>query len=99
MQITDEIIDQIADLSKLKFEGEEKEAIKGDLTRIVEFMDKLSEVDTKGVEPLIYMVEEENDMREDVISNEISKEQALKNAPSKNSDYFKVPRVLDKTGE
>lgn len=99
MQITDEIIDQIADLSKLKFEGEEKEAIKGDLTRIVEFMDILSEVDTEGVEPLIYMVDEENDFRKDVISNEVSKEQALKNAPSKNSDYFKVPKVLDKTGE
>lgn len=99
MQITDEIIDQIADLSKLQFEGEEKEAIKGDLTRIVEFMDILSEVDTEGVDPLIYMVDEENDFREDVISNEVSKEQALKNAPSKNSDYFKVPKVLDKTGE
>jgi aspartyl-tRNA(Asn)/glutamyl-tRNA(Gln) amidotransferase subunit C len=97
MQITDEIIDQIADLSKLKFEGEEKEAIKGDLTNIINFMDKLSEVDTEGVEPLISMVEEENDMRNDEISNEVSKEQALKNAPSKNSDYFKIPKVLDKT--
>lgn len=99
MQITDEIIDQIAELAKLKFEGEEKEAIKGDLTNIVSFMDKLSEVDTTGVEPLISMVEEENDMREDVIANEVSKESALKNAPSKNSDYFKIPKVLDKTGE
>lgn len=99
MQITDEIIDQIAELAKLKFEGEEKEAIKGDLNNIVEFMDKLSEVDTEGVEPLISMVEDENDMREDVISNHLPKEAALKNAPSKNSDYFKIPKVLDKTGE
>ncbi|MCB0476574.1 MAG: Asp-tRNA(Asn)/Glu-tRNA(Gln) amidotransferase subunit GatC [Crocinitomicaceae bacterium] len=99
MQITDEIIDQIAELAKLKFEGEQKEAIKGDLSNIVQFMDKLSEVDTDGVEPLISMVEDENDMREDVIGNEVSKEEALKNAPSKNSDYFKIPKVLDKTGE
>lgn len=99
MQITDEIIDQIAELAKLKFEGQEKEAIKGDLTNIIQFMDKLAEVDTEGVEPLISMVEEENDMREDEIGNELTKEEALKNAPSKNSDYFKIPKVLDKTGE
>ena len=99
MQITDEVIDQIAELSKLKFEGEEKEAIKGDLSNIVKFMDKLREVDTEGVEPLISMVDDENDMREDAIGNELSKEAALKNAPSKNSDYFKIPKVLDKTGE
>ena len=99
MQITDEIIDQIAELAKLKFEGSEKEAIKGDLENIINFMDKLSEVDTEGVEPLISMVEDENDMREDIIGNELPKDAALKNAPSKNSDYFKIPKVLDKNGE
>ena len=97
MQITEEIIDHIANLAKLEFKGEEKKAVHQKLTNIVDMMDKLAEVDTEGVEPLISMVDEENDMREDEISFELSKEKALKNAPSKNSDYFKIPKVLDKT--
>ena len=72
------------------------EKIKDDLSSILGFVDTLSEVDTEGVEPLIYMSEEVNTLREDNIANEVSQKNALKNAPQKDSDYFKVPTVLKK---
>jgi len=59
-------------------------------------MDKLSEVDTDGIEPLIFMTEEYNKLREDNAVVSISQDDALKNAPKKDSDYFRIPKVLDK---
>ncbi|MFT4682122.1 MAG: aspartyl-tRNA(Asn)/glutamyl-tRNA(Gln) amidotransferase subunit C [Granulosicoccus sp.] len=94
MDITDKTVDEIAHLARLQFEGEEKEAIKKDLNRMLEFMDVLNEVDTSNVEPLIYMTEETNVMRQDEVKSTITQAQALKNAPAKDSDYFKVPKVL-----
>ena len=96
MEINDEVIDKLADLSRLKFEGEDRNEIKEDLSRMLSFVDKLNELDTEGVEPLIYMTREHLKLRPDEIENELSQKEALKNAPSKDSDYFKVPKVLDK---
>lgn len=96
MKITEEIVDHIAHLARLEFEGAKKEAIRQDLENIVTFMDKLSEVDTEGVEPLIFMTEEYNKLREDVAVVTITQDEALKNAPKKDSDYFRIPKVLDK---
>lgn len=96
MKITEEIVNHIAHLARLEFEGEKKEAIRQDLENIISFMDKLSEVDTEGVEPLIFMTEEYNKLREDEAVVTISQDEALKNAPKKDSDYFRIPKVLDK---
>ncbi|NUM31470.1 MAG: Asp-tRNA(Asn)/Glu-tRNA(Gln) amidotransferase subunit GatC [Bacteroidetes bacterium] len=96
MKITDKKIDEIANLARLEFNANEKIKIKTDLEKIVDFFDKLSEVNTDGVEPLIYMIDCQNNLREDEIKNEISKEEALKNAPDKDSDYFKVPKFIKK---
>jgi len=96
MKITEELIDHIAHLSRLEFEGEKKEAIKADLERITTFMDKLQEVDTEGVEPLIFMTNEVNRLRDDVVEEAVSQDEALKNAPKKDSDYFRIPKVLSK---
>ena len=96
MKITDEIVDHIAHLARLKFEGEKKVAIKEDMTNIISFMDKLSEVPTDNVEPLIFMSEEINVLREDVPVVSLTQIEALKNAPKKDSDYFRIPKVLDK---
>jgi aspartyl-tRNA(Asn)/glutamyl-tRNA(Gln) amidotransferase subunit C len=96
MNIDDELIDHLSFLAKLKFEGDEKEAIKADMTKITGFMQKLSEVDTDNVEPLIFMTEEFGSLRDDVAKNTITQAQALKNAPKKDSDYFRIPKVLDK---
>lgn len=99
MDITDKTVDEIAHLARIQFEGPEKEAIKSDLNRIIGFMEKLNAVNTEGVEPLIYMTEEVNVLREDVTSTTISQKDALKNAPDKDSDYFRVPKVLKNPAE
>lgn len=96
MKIDDNIVDKVAGLAKLEFKGEEKEAIKKDMERILTFMDLLNEVDTEGVEPLKYVTEGMMNLRKDEAHVEISKAEALENAPSKDSDYFKVPKVLKK---
>ena len=94
MKITDEIVDQIAHLARLEFNGEEKENIKADLTNIIAFVDQLNAVDTEGVEPLIFMSDAINVLREDVYKPSITQEEALKNAPTADSDYFKIAKVL-----
>ncbi len=94
--VDDKLIEDLSRLAKLKFDKNSSEKIKDDLSSILGFVDTLSEVDTGGVEPLIYMSEEVNTLREDNIANEVSQKNALKNAPQKDSDYFKVPTVLKK---
>jgi len=96
MKITDEIVDHIAHLARLEFIGEDKKEIKKDMEKIITFMDQLNTVDTDGVEPLIFMSYSVNVLREDIAQITISKEQALKNAPKKDSDYFRIPKVLTK---
>jgi aspartyl-tRNA(Asn)/glutamyl-tRNA(Gln) amidotransferase subunit C len=96
MKITDEIVDHIAHLARLKFEGDKKVAIKEDMERIISFMDVLSELPTDNIEPLIFMNEEVNVLREDVPVISLTQKEALKNAPKKDSDYFRIPKVLDK---
>lgn len=97
MEITEDIVDHIAHLARLKFEGDAKVAIRKDMSNIINFMAKLEEVDTGNVEPLIFMSDEVNVLREDVAERTITQAEALKNAPKKDSDYFRIPKVLDKS--
>jgi aspartyl-tRNA(Asn)/glutamyl-tRNA(Gln) amidotransferase subunit C len=92
--INDELIDRLCFLAKLEYDAAGKEAIKKDLTRILGFIGKLDELDTTHVEPLIFMTEEHNVLRADINKETVTKAEALKNAPLKDSDYFKVPKVL-----
>ncbi|MFZ9028600.1 MAG: Asp-tRNA(Asn)/Glu-tRNA(Gln) amidotransferase subunit GatC [Crocinitomicaceae bacterium] len=96
MKITDETVEHIANLARLEFEGDEKIKIKEDLENIITFMEKLQEVDTDNVTPLVFMTNEKNRLREDVAEVTLSHEEALKNAPKKDSDYFRIPKVLNK---
>lgn len=96
MHITDETIDHIAHLARLRFEGEAKVAIRQDLDKIINFMGKLSEISTDEVEPLTFMSDEVNVLRDDEAEVTLTQAQALKNAPKKDSDYFRIPKVLDK---
>lgn len=98
MKITNQKVDELAQLARLKFEGEEKENIREDLEKILDMCEKLNEVDTHDVEPLIYMTDNVNVLRTDQIKQEISHEEALKNAPKKDSDFFRVPKVIDQNG-
>ncbi len=96
MEVNDNLVDRIAFLAKLEFEGNEREELKTDMKRIMGFIDTLNEVNTDGIEPLVYMTDEHLQLREDQAENTLSREEALKNAPQKDSDYFKVPKVLNK---
>ncbi len=97
MKIDAATLDRIAELARLDYsDPAARTAILADMERVLSFVEKLNEVDTTGVEPLIFMTDEENVLREDVAEPSITKQEALKNAPVKDSDYFKVPRVVDK---
>lgn len=96
MNITKETVDQLAELCKLEFNEEEKGKIAGDLEKIVGFIEKIKELDVEGLEPLVYMSEETNVLRADEVSQTLQLEDALKNAPKKDSDYIRVPKVLEK---
>ena len=96
IKVDDKLIADLSKLAKLKFDKESSEKMKSELDTILGFVDAISKADTNGVEPLIYMSEEVNVLRDDEIANEVSQKDALKNASQKDSDYFKVPTVLKK---
>jgi aspartyl-tRNA(Asn)/glutamyl-tRNA(Gln) amidotransferase subunit C len=96
MEITNDLVKRLAELSKLEFNESELETVKGDLQKMLNFVDKLQEVDTQGVQPLIFMTDEVNKLRADEAKSTVTQQEALKNAPDKDSDYFRVPKVLKK---
>ena len=96
MKINKEVITKLSGLSKLKFNKEESELISKDLSKMVNFINQLNELDTDGIEPLIHMNEEVNNWREDKLGNVLDQENSLANSPVKDSTYFKLPKVLDK---
>ena len=89
-------VERIASLSKLEFSDAEKIEITADMNRMLDFVKQLETVDTEGVKPLIYMLEEEAVLREDKVIESITQKDALKNAPEKDTDFIKVPKVLNK---
>jgi len=94
MEVNDALIDNLSNLARLEFNAEEKEEIKKDLRRMIEFVEKLGELDTKGVEPLLHMSPVVNVLREDVIKGSVSQREALSNAPATDGTYFTVPKVI-----
>jgi aspartyl-tRNA(Asn)/glutamyl-tRNA(Gln) amidotransferase subunit C len=97
MKIDEATLDRIAELARLDFsDPTSRKAMLADMERVLSFVEKLNEVDTTGVEPLIFMTDEVDVLRDDVAETTITKQEALKNSPVKDSDYFKVPRVVDK---
>ena len=96
MQVTDELVDKLARLARLSFDENEKKEIREDLQKMIAFVDKLNELDTTGIEPLIHMSKEVNILREDVVEGSVSAEEALKNAPARSGPFFTVPKVIKK---
>jgi aspartyl-tRNA(Asn)/glutamyl-tRNA(Gln) amidotransferase subunit C len=94
-KINEELINQLAHLARLEFDNEEKQRILNDLNRILDYIEQLNEVPTDNVEPLIYLSPNQNILREDEVIETLSKEEALANAPKKDSDYFRVPKVIN----
>jgi aspartyl-tRNA(Asn)/glutamyl-tRNA(Gln) amidotransferase subunit C len=95
MNIDQETLQRIAHLARLEFDDADAEKMMKDMTAMVNFVEKLKEVDTTGVEPLTTMSQEINSLRPDEVKPHISREQALSSAPQKDETYFRVPKVLE----
>jgi aspartyl-tRNA(Asn)/glutamyl-tRNA(Gln) amidotransferase subunit C len=96
MKIDDRMIDKIAGLAYLEFRDEEKEKIRKDLEQILTFVEKLKELDTDRVDPLIYLSDNPDVLREDRIIHSLNRDEALLNAPDKSDGFFRVPKVIKK---
>jgi aspartyl-tRNA(Asn)/glutamyl-tRNA(Gln) amidotransferase subunit C len=95
MTIDEDAVDKIAHLARLELNGDEKREMIQDMNKILGFMDKLNELNTTGVEPLVYMTNEVNGLRGDVVKQEITHEEAMLNAPKTDGEYFLVAKVID----
>src|SRR5690349_18703639 len=96
MNIDNETIAKMAHLARLDVNVNEQQSLLKDMNNILHFMEKLNELDTSKVEPLIYLTDEVNVFREDVIEKDVSPAEALSNAPKQDGTYFQVAKVIDK---
>lgn len=95
MKIDTNSIKKIAHLARLEFDESGAEKMSKDMSQILDWVEQLNEVDTENVEPLTTMSSEVNDMREDKIGHQLDHELGLKNAPKRDSEYFRVPKVME----
>ena len=95
MQVDQETLRKIAHLSRLDLEENHAKDLISRMNRILTWMEKLNEIDTSEVEPLTHMSEEVNVLREDEVMPPLPHDRGLFNAPKKDADYFRVPKVLD----
>jgi len=95
MKVDESLILRLEKLARLELSETERTTFQGDLNNILEMVEKLSEVDTTGVEPLRHVIDTAKSWRKDEIQQPISKADALKNAPNHDEDYFKVLKVIN----
>ena len=93
--ISDETIEYVGILAKLALSDAEKEEAKKDMGRMLDYIDKLGELDTEGVEPMSHIFPVHNVFREDVVTNGDTRDEILKNAPEEKDGMFVVPRTFD----
>ena len=96
MEVNDALIDKLSNLARLRFDENEKEGIKKDLQRMIQFVEKLNELDTEGIIPQLHMSDAINVLREDEIKGSILRETGLQNAPLHDDQFFQVPKVIKK---
>ena len=93
--ISDETMEYVGILAKLELSKEEQKAARKDMERMLDYIDKLNELDTAGVEPMSHIFPVSNVMREDEITNGDGSEATLRNAPERNDDAFIVPKTVE----
>ena len=94
MKVERKVLDKLAHLARLEFREDQSASLMKDLSGIIEWFDKLEEVDTEKVEPLISMSHEVNQWREDKEGQHLDREEALRNAPRSKDGHFAVPKVI-----
>ena len=95
MKIDKDTVRKIAHLARLEFAEKDENDMIRDMTEILDWVEKLNELDTDKIEPLTNMSYEVNVLREDAVRSHLDHERGLKNAPNRDSDYFRVPKVLE----
>ena len=93
-KISDETIEYVGILAKLWLSDEEKENARSDMEKMLDYIDKLNELDTEGIEPMSHVFPIKNVFREDVVTNEDGSKDTLANAPLQKNNSFKVPKTI-----
>jgi aspartyl-tRNA(Asn)/glutamyl-tRNA(Gln) amidotransferase subunit C len=97
MAVTRDDVEHIAALAKLAFSDAEKERLTQEMNTILDYMAQLNTLDTTRVEPLAQVIEASNVLREDAVTPGLAREDALRNAPARTEEFFRVPKVLGET--
>ncbi len=95
MAISKEEVQHIASLARLRFSDEEEDRMADEMSSLLDYVDKLREVDTAGVPPMSHVLTEENVFREDEVEQRIKRKDALSNAPETDGTYVLVPKVIE----
>ena len=95
MNIDQQTIHKVADLARIEIKDNEVDALTIEMNKILTFMEKLNELDTENVKPLVYMNEHANVWRTDVAKNEISTTEGLKNSAVHDESFFFVPKIIE----
>ncbi len=95
MSVSIEEVRYLAALARLRFSDEEEKRIAGQLSEVLDYMEKLNELDTSGVPPMSHVLDLHSVSRDDEVAQRISREEALKNAPDADGSYFRVPKVIE----
>jgi aspartyl-tRNA(Asn)/glutamyl-tRNA(Gln) amidotransferase subunit C len=95
MAVTLDDVEHVANLARLEFSDEEKKTLMNQLNKILEYMEKLNELDTSNVEPLAQVIPLSNVFREDAVKPSSPVTEVLRNAPAKTDKFFKVPKVIE----
>lgn len=99
MKVDQNTVDRLAHLARLEFNADEKQQLAGEMNNMLAFVEKLNELDTDSVAPLVYLSDSENVFREDEPKPWITHQEALQNAAKKDTDFIRVPKVIDQSGE
>lgn len=95
MSVSEKEVRYVANLARLQLSEEDVKNLAGDMNKILGYMDLLNELDTSNIKPLEHVIEMNSRLRKDVAKPTISHDDALKNAPDADSDYFRVPKVIE----
>lgn len=94
MSVTLKDVEHVAELARLSFSEEEKVRLTGELNTVLAYMEQLNRLDTTNVEPLSQVISLENVFRDDVQAPGVTREEALRNAPARSEEFFRVPKVI-----
>jgi aspartyl-tRNA(Asn)/glutamyl-tRNA(Gln) amidotransferase subunit C len=94
MRVTISDVEKIAGLAKLSVTGEEKAKFRGQLEEMLDYVEKLNELDTDGVEPTFFVQHGTESLRPDQVTESLPRDEALQNAPASTLGFFKVPKII-----